>query len=142
MFHYSLKTKILLALALVVLIILSIILVQWQNSRTRDLELISQVRALATGLENYYSQFNAYPEIKKTKAYDIDILTENGFNQAGKKVYFNGDINWAGEATLAANSTNYSLEFSLKNSWPVWGLSQAGRCRFTANMAMQCIAGK
>ncbi len=142
MFNYSLKTKIIFSLGLLALIVLSMVLVNLQNSRARDLELVSQVRSLATDLENYYSKFNAYPEIKKTKVADIGILTENGFNQAGKKIYFRGNLNWAGEATLASNATNYSLEFSLQNSWPIWNLTKAGRCRLTANMAMQCIANR
>lgn len=142
MFNYSLKTKIIFGLAFLILVVLSIVFVNWQNSRARDLELVSQAKFLANGLENYYSKFNVYPEITKTRVTDIDILTENGFNQAGKQVYFSGNIAWAGEATLVSGASNYSLEFSLQNSWPVWNLAKAGRCRFTANMLMQCISNK
>ena len=53
MFNYSIKTKAILLVVLVAILIFVIVFVRYNNSRSNDLELVQQVKTLANSLEDF-----------------------------------------------------------------------------------------
>ena len=111
----------------------------YNNSRNRDLAMVSQARELATGLENYFDKTNNYPEIAKTKLANIQVLTENGLNQEGTYKYFE-KLDWSKNGTIVSNKEQYAIEFELDNSWALWNLNGGGKCRISNNLNMACLS--
>lgn len=145
MFNYSLRTKIILLLGLVSLIVVMIIISYDSQKKSQDLTMVSQVKFLASSLERYYDKFNAYPEIAKMDVSSIKIITDQGVNNdEGKRVFYKKNFNWDLGTTIVSRSDNYSIEFRLNNKWPIWNLDKngGGKCRISANLVMQCVADK
>jgi len=143
MFHYSLRTKIFIAMALVSALLIVLIVVSDGQRKSKDLLLVSQSKALAVAWERYYDKFNAYPDLEKMSVSNLQSLTDQGVNNPeGKIIYYQKDFVWAGPATIASRADNYSIEFELNNKWPIWNLNSrsGGYCRITANMVMQCAS--
>ena len=69
MFHYSLRTKIFIAMALVSALLIVLIVVSDGQRKSKDLLLVSQSKALAVALEMYYDKFNAYPDLEKMSSH-------------------------------------------------------------------------
>jgi type II secretory pathway pseudopilin PulG len=137
---YSRKQKTVFIFILLIAVGLVIFVVQKNYSRSRDLQLVSQAKMLATGLENYFNDFNAYPEASSLDVKQIGFLTENGFNQEGEKTYFSGDFKWVRSATLQSDGLSYKIDFELNNTWPVYKINKfsGGLCRFVSNVVLQC----
>ena len=146
MFNYSLRTKVLLSMALVSMLVIVTIIIFDSQKKSRDLLLVSQVKILANSLERYYDKYNAYPDIAKMDVEDIKFISDKGINNSeGKVIYYKKEINvLAGSATIASRADNYSIEFRLNNKWPIWNLDKmsGGKCRITANVVMQCVADR
>ncbi|MCD4760502.1 hypothetical protein K8R42_01250 [bacterium] len=141
MFNYSPKIKALSVLIIIIVIIGVILLVRYNNSRSRDLELFSQAKILAIALERYYDKFYSYPESTVIDVTSIRMITDQGLNQEGNIIYFMQSFEWAAPASYTSNGTDYSIEFNLNNSWPVWNLEGrgGGLCRLTRNINIKCI---
>jgi hypothetical protein len=140
MFDYSIKTKVIFIGALVVLIGLLTFLITYNNSRARDLEMVTQVRSLATSLENYFAKNYSYPAIDQMKVSNIKVVSENGLNEDGDYLYFKG-AEWVMEGTLLSTKERYIIEFDLNHSWDVWNLQDSGgTCRVSNYLEMLCVS--
>jgi len=139
-FDYSQKIKIILGSIVLVVIILLIVFIVLDRSRVKDLQLVSQVQTFATGLEQYYDKFQAYPEVSEIDLIQVQLLTDQGFNQPGDTVYYQAQSNWARPVLFLSSDSHYTIKFELKNSWPVWQLDawRGGECRMSTNMIMTC----
>ena len=139
MFDYSTKTKVIVIASLVILLGLLIWLINYNNSRSRDLTMVTQTRALAAGLESYFDKHNVYPEFSKIPLTSVRAITENGINQVGDYVYFQAPA-WVMDGTVVSTKDRYIIEFSLNNSWDLWGISSAGggSCRLSNYLEMIC----
>lgn len=128
-------------MALVSLVVLLWVLTAYLNSKSKDLEFVAQVRQLATGLEMYYDEHNAYPAVAKTDVSTIMGISENGINVPGDNKYFVRRFNWLRPATLSSNGKNYIIEFELDNSWQTWQIDSrsGGQCRLGNNLVMRCV---
>mgnify|MGYP003979805553 CR=1 FL=1 len=115
MFNYSIKTKAILLVVLVAILIFVIVFVRYNNSRSNDLELVQQVKTLANSLEDYREKFNAYPVAEKTDVEQILNITDKGFNSDGDLVYFVKNFKWVGGATYMSDGKQYAIDFSLNN---------------------------
>jgi len=139
MFKYNIKTKVIIIAIFIAVLIVMVIALQNYSSHSKDLVLVNQVRVLATGLENYYDKFNAYPSSDKIVIDNISYITENGLNQEGNTLYFKNNFKWDRAVAYSSNGKNYKIEFVLNNSWPLWGLDKGGgSCRMTYAITMQC----
>lgn len=138
MFNYSIKVKIA-AIVILIAIITAIVIVYRDNkSKGFDLYTISYAKNLGVGLEHYFSDYNSYLEISQTKLNKIKVITENGINQPGNKIYFRGS-NKDVSGTLVSTPDRYLIEVNLENSWDLWGIdSQGGSCRISNNLEMLC----
>ena len=56
MFDYSIKIKVIVISVLVILLIGIFFLINYNNSKVRDLEMITQTRNLATAMEKYFEK--------------------------------------------------------------------------------------
>lgn len=141
LFNYSKKVKIILAGILVLFIFSVVIVIIFDRSRTKDLEAVEQVQIFATALENYYDRFQAYPIAKELNLATITQLTENGLNQAGGMIYYQATEDFSRPVYFLSSANSYTLKFSLKNSWPLWGLEfwRGGECRLTNNLDISCL---
>ena len=139
MFDYSIKTKAIFISAIVISIIALIFLLNYENSRNRDLIMVSQIRGLATSMEKYFDKNNAYPEISKTKLDNIEVITENGFNQEGDYIYFYKS-DWSKDGTIVSTKDLYAIDFELDNSWDLWGIKGSGKCRISNYLKMECLS--
>ena len=142
MFKYTLKTKIIFIFIFAILIAGLVFLVNFNKSRSRDLQLVSQIKTLATGLELYYYKFDAYPISEQKVSLDqIRYISNKGMNQEGSVYYFRRNFDWAGEATYTAIKDDYAIDFDLERSWPTWGLTSygGGKCRIAKNVYMKCV---
>lgn len=139
MFDYSTKTKVIVIASLVILVVALILLTNYNNSRSRDLTMVSQTRNLAIGLELYFDKHNTYPAIAKTKLADVKTITENGLNQPGEYLYFMAP-DWVMGGTLISASDRYIIEFNLNHAWDLWALksSDGGTCRLSNYLQMIC----
>jgi len=138
LFDYSIKIKVILIGILVILIAASIFLITYNNSHSRDLETMVQVRSLATGLEYYFDKKHAYPLVEKTDLVNIKVITENGVNQPGDYFYF-VTSDQAINGTLVSTADKYAIDFELENSWNLWGLNTGGGiCRISNYLAIIC----
>lgn len=141
LFNYNKKIKIIL-LALVGLVASSVfIVIIFDRSRVKDLEVVKQVQMFATALENYYDRFQVYPVTKELNLSTIMKLTENGFNQDGEIIYYQATEDLSRSVYFLSSVNSYALKFSLKNSWPLWGLGswRGGECRMTNNLEISCL---
>lgn len=142
MFKYSLKIKILLIFLFTILIVGLVFLVNYNNSRSRDMQFVSQIKTLANGLELYYDKFDSYPiSEQKIPVENIKYISEKGLNQQGDVYYFYRNFSWVGQATYTAIENDYQIDFNLERSWPVWGLDAygGGKCRISKNVYLKCV---
>ena len=141
MFNYSVKKKIILVVIFLALLILVIIVVQKNYSRSRDLQVISQAKLLATGLEKYYVWHNAYPLLELSAGQSVDFVSNNGVNVSGDIYYFNRDFDWARDISLASNGQSYEIKFDLGNAWQTFNITQksGGHCHIISNVILECI---
>ncbi|OGY93261.1 MAG: hypothetical protein A2406_01210 [Candidatus Komeilibacteria bacterium RIFOXYC1_FULL_37_11] len=140
MFNYSIKIKIFLIGLLIISIVVLIFLISINKSRGRDLYRVSQAKVLATSLERYFDKNYAYPELVQTNITAIKIVTEKGVNQVGDYLYFQGPAKLLEEGTLVSSPSRYVIEFTLENSWDLWGISSSagGTCRISNYLQMVC----
>ena len=141
LFNYSKKVKIILLVIFCFLVISIISVIVFDRSRVKDLELVEQVKIFATGLETYYDKFQAYPVTQEIDLNKVKILTENGINQTGKTVYYQANSVFVRPVTFLASKNNYTLKFSLKNPWSIWGIEswRGGECRMTNYLKISCL---
>lgn len=139
MFDYSVKAKAISISLLVVLLIALVYLINYNNSRARDLEMVAQARTLATGMEKYFAKNYSYPELAKMKLSKVKVVTENGINQNGDYLYFQAP-DWVMDGTVQSTPNRYLIEFDLNHSWELWGLSDfgGGTCRLSNNLKIVC----
>jgi hypothetical protein len=138
MFDYSIKIKVIVISVLVILLIGIFFLINYNNSKVRDLEMITQTRNLATAMEKYFEKSNNYPEIEKLSLDKIQALTENGLNQKGDYLYFN-NLSWVKDGSLFSTKDRYIIEFELDNSWEVWNVGGGGAsCHISNYLEMIC----
>ncbi len=140
MFNYSKKKLIFFAIIVLILLLTVLALVYLNNSRSKDLQTVAQVQILANALENYFANYNIYPSTAEIDVSQIRLLSDQGFNQTGKEIYFQADYTWPRPVRLVSSGSNYLFKFTLKNSWPIWQLSNfnGGNCRLTNNLVLNC----
>jgi len=126
--------------AVLIIVISIIVFIVLNYSRAKDLEIVSQTKQFSNSLEIYFSKFNSYPVIDKVDGNSILYITENGINEEGEVIYFKKDIIYSRPLTFESNRNSYSLEFSLKNKWPLWNLNtgKGGTCLIKEKMIMEC----
>jgi len=139
MFDYSIKTKVIFILSLVVLIVALIFLTNYNNSRSKDLEIIRQAKNLAISMERYFDKNYAYPEFSKIKLDGVQAVTENGLNQEGDYLYFRSE-GWAKDGSIVSTKERYIIEFELDNSWETWEVNSGSGafCRISNYLEMIC----
>lgn len=140
---YSLQTKAIFVGAIIIAIVLIVFLVRHQSSRSRDVELVAEAKILANALEQYYAIYRVYPEVEKKITLDkVRFISDQGINQNGSTIFYTNKFIWSAEAdvSLAIQSDDYQLDFTVFNSWPAWGVSKAkgGRCRVQKEVAFYC----
>ena len=118
------------SLLVIIIIISTIVFIVLNYSRAKDLEVVSQAKQFANSLEMYFSKFNDYPVIEKVNGNTISYLTDNGFNEEGELLYFKRNFIYSRPLTFKSNRNSYSIEFTLKNKWPLWHLNtnKGGYC--------------
>lgn len=138
--RYSWQTKAIFTGTVVVAIVLLVLLVRHEDSRARDLELASQAKVLAIALEKYYAIYRSYPDLEKLTLDKLKIISEKGVNKDGNQIFYRNTVVWPEHATLAIQSDDYQLDFTVYNSWPAWGVtkSKGGRCRFMQAAKFVC----
>ncbi len=141
LFNYSKKVKIISLVIFCFLLISIITVILFDRSRVKDLELVEQVKIFATSLESYHDKFQAYPISGELDLNKVKILTENGLNQAGKIVYYQASSTFVRPVIFLASKNNYTLKFSLQNTWPIWNLEswRGGECRMTNYLQISCL---
>jgi hypothetical protein len=141
MFNYSKKIKIISLVILAVLVGLIIFMVYFNNNRSDDIVVFTQSKELAVALEKYYDKFNEYPELEKTRTNLLTKLTDNGFNQEGDIIYWQGGYEWARGASYTSDSNNYTIIFRINNKWPMWGINtyNGGICTIATNLSISCV---
>lgn len=138
MFNYSIKVKVAAIVLLLALIVFLIVVVRNEKSRSFDLYKVSYAKNIATSLENYFDKHNAYPDLEKISLSSIEVITEKGVNQVGNYVYFSQSKKLV-DGTLVSTADRYIIEFSLDNSWNIWGIGKdGGLCRISNNLDMVC----
>ncbi len=141
MFNYSKKIKIIGLIILAILVGLIIFMVYFNNNRSNDIVVFTQSKELAVALENYYDKFNTYPELEKTATDYLTKLTNNGFNQEGDIIYWQGGYKWARQASLTSDGDSYTIRFRINNKWPMWGINtyKGGICTIASNINISCV---
>ncbi len=141
MFNYSNKTKLIGFGILTVLIVFVIWLVNYEDSRSQDILMMSQSKNLANGLERYYSQFRSYPESEATSLVNLLSLSENGFNITGTVNYWSLDQDWLREGIYQSDGQQYTIQFNLNHGWQALGLkSGGGLCQLLTGVVWQCVS--
>jgi hypothetical protein len=137
MLDYSIKTKAIFIGSLVVLIAVLIFLINYNNSKARDLEMLTQVRHLATSMENYFAINYSYPEVDQMDIANISVISENGVNKEGDYIYFKKS-KWVMPGLLTSMKDRYIIEFDLNHSWDTWELKGGGTCKMSNYLEMLC----
>ncbi len=129
------------SLLVIIIIISTIVFIVLNYSRAKDLEVVSQAKQFANSLEMYFSKFNDYPVIEKVNGNTISYLTNNGFNEEGELLYFKRNFIYSRYTTFESTRNSYSIEFTLKNKWPLWNLNtnKGGYCLIKEKMIMECL---
>lgn len=140
--RYSLQTKAIFVGAIILAIILIVLVTRHEDSRSRDIETVSNARLLATALERYYTFYRTYPEWDKATLDKVKFISDQGVNKEGETIFYTNNIVWPEDAdiTLAIQSDDYQLDFTVHNSWPAWGVTKAkgGRCRVMKEVNFLC----
>ncbi len=141
LFNYSKKVKIILAILFGLAVFFVVGFIVFDRSQVKDLEALDQAKIFATALERYYDKFNAYPVSKEVDLNSIQILTENGFNQVGRVIYYQSSSLFKRQVYFLSSANNYTIKVNLKNSWPIWGLNswRGGECRLTNYLEWKCL---
>lgn len=141
MFNYSNKTKLIAFGVLTILIVFIIWLVNYEDSRSQDILMMSQSKNLANGLERYYSQFRSYPQSEATSLVNLVSLSENGFNVAGNVNYWFLDQSWLREGIYQSDGQQYTIQFNLNHGWQALGLKAGGGlCQLLTGVVWQCVS--
>ena len=141
MLNYSNKTKLIAFGILTNLIVFVIWLVNYEDSRSQDILMMSQSKNLANGLERYYSQFRLYPQSEAISLTDLASLSENGFNVAGEISYWSLDQAWLREGIYQSDGQQYTIQFNLAHGWQALGLkSGGGFCQLLTGLVWQCVS--
>lgn len=138
--RYSLQTKLIFIGAFVVAIVAIVLVVRHENSRGRDIATVAEARLLAGALEKYYSLYYAYPDIDKITMDKLKFISDQGVNKNGSEIFYRNQREWPEDTSLAIQSDDYQLDFTVFNSWPAWGITRAkgGRCRILKEAAFYC----
>ncbi len=139
--RYSLQTKVIFILLIILAIIGIVIISNYNNSRSRDVQTVANARLLAGALEKYYSLYRSYPEIDKIAIDKLKYISDQGVNESGTAVFYTNNVVWPEDTTLAIQNDDYQLDFSVNNSWPAWGVTkfQGGRCRILKEATLYCV---
>jgi hypothetical protein len=141
--RYSLQTKAIFVGAILLAIVLIVFLVRHQNSRSRDVQLVANAKILATALERYYAFYRTYPEWDQASLDKVKFISDQGINKNGETIFYTNNFIWPEDAdiTLAIQSDDYQLDFTVHNSWPAWGVTKAkgGRCRVLKEVNFLCV---
>lgn len=125
-----------------VLAIIGIVLVtNYNNSRSRDVQTAVNARLLVGALEKYYSLYRSYPEIDKITIDKLKYISDQGVNESGSQIFYVNNVVWPEDTTLAIQNDDYQLDFSVNNSWPAWGVNKfkGGRCRILKEALLYCV---
>lgn len=136
---YSVLTKIIIATALILGIVLVIWFRSYSYDRSKDLAMVAYSKSFAVALEKYYDKFNAYPLSEKINLNSIMYLTENGINQQGDFLYFRRSFDWPRSGTYSSDGNNYAIDFGLEKSWDIWSIKGNGLCRIATGVNMACV---
>ncbi|MDQ5970626.1 MAG: hypothetical protein QG603_403, partial [Patescibacteria group bacterium] len=111
--RYSLQTKAIFVGAIILAIVLIIFLVRYENSRSRDVQLVANAKILAAALERYYTFYRTYPEWDKATLDKVKFISDQGVNKDGETIFYANNIVWPEDAdiTLAIQSDDYQLDF-------------------------------
>lgn len=118
-----------------------VFIVRAEASRAKDVQLVAEARALAVALERYYSDYRSFPAFDKNFLTTVSYISDQGINKKGEKTYYDSNFKWPMDSTLAVQNDDYQLDFTVKNSWPAWGINKlgGGRCRIMKNTVLLCV---
>lgn len=137
MFNYTLRTKLNLLMLLIAIIAMISVWIFVTDSQADDLALVSQSQNLAISLERYFDQYNSYPATPRLEVSNLKNISENGINQVGDVSYYQ-EQDWSGSAVLSSDGKDYTIEFKVKNKWPVWGADRGQTCYYKTGVAWSC----
>ena len=139
MFHYSLKTKLIIIVIFLALLVATIWLVKYNFSRSQDIQTIAQTKTLANALETYYAQYRAYPVSEGIGLSGIYLLSDQGLNTEGATTYWRMNRSWWREGAYISDGTKYIIQFDLKHGWQALGLKNGGGiCQISSGVVLQC----
>lgn len=137
------KIEVIISLALAfVVIIVDIFVIVHLNNKSRDIQVMSEVSRIRSGLENFLLENNYYP-VKETAVVlnDSDASTEklcsDGFKRINEKCLriilepipnLYGSLGNVWRYRSPVNSLNYQLEFELKTNFNKQGLLKGLQC--------------
>lgn len=141
MLNYTNKTKLIIFGILTILIVFVIWLVNFEQSKSEDILMMSQSQGLANALENYYNNFRVYPQALAVDLGTIQSLSEQGFNTVGQDNYWQLDEAWLRAGTYQSDGSKYTIQFTLNHGWQALGLKNGGGlCQITSGVVWQCAS--
>lgn len=140
MFNYGWKTKTFLGVLLAFSIILVFYLVSEHDAKANDLLIVENSQKIALGMEKYYTKYNVYPEANGLDLSQIKIITENGINKNGEKIYFRENLIWDREVGLNSKANEYTIDFTLTEKWQTWNITsrEGAVCNIVEGLNMLC----
>lgn len=120
----------------VVVIVLSVVLIN-NRAQAKDVILMNQLKEFSSGLENYFSQHQAYPLATEVDINKNVVLSDNGFADPQGTIYYKGAIN-AGAVSFTTDATSYNISFKLRRQWPVVGATEGKYCIIKPNFKISC----
>lgn len=121
---------------MVVVIALAVVLIN-NRAQAKDVILMTQLKEFSVGLENYFSQHQAYPVASSVDINKNVVLSDNGFADSQGTVYYNGAIT-AGAVSFSSDATSYNISFKLRRQWPVVGVNDGKYCIIKPNYKISC----
>lgn len=137
------KIELLIAVSLIlVVIIVDIIVVNYLDKKERDVQVLSEISQIQSGLELYLQLNNYYPEkTEKINLNDTNLGTERlcleGFRRLSdscEKIIINKIPNhYKSDGNVyiyqsVDNGKNYKIEFTLKSNFKALGLAKGKNC--------------
>lgn len=146
------KIELLIAVSLIlVVIIVDIVVVNYLNKKEQDIQVLSEISQIQSGLELYLHLNNYYPE--KTEKIDLnnanlgtEKLCLEGFRRISdsceKNIISPLPNHYKSEGNVyiyqsVDNGKNYKIEFTLKSNFKSLGLAKGKNCADNAQIVSQ-----
>ena len=130
------KVRIFFSAVALVVIIIGLVLNYNAWLSAKDILIINEIKALASGLEHYHTDFWRYPTAENITLGGQLLLTDNGFS-TGRQIYYQGSILTDAKAHYVSDGERYQITFRLKNNWSQVGLG-GKNCLLTSGLVLAC----